>query len=67
MKTIKPWLTLILLSPFILTGGLLFVAICALVGTSERIPVTLLPRRSKLVATYKYRPESPENELWRYP
>lgn len=61
MKTIKPWLTLIVLFPFLLLGGLLFTAICAFAGTSERIPVNLLPRRRKSLATYKCYPESPKN------
>ena len=61
MKTILPWLHLIVLSPFILLGGLFFVAICAICGTSERVPVTYLPGPMTLVSTYRYRPEMPKN------
>ena len=42
-QTIIPWLQLLALSPLILIGGLFFVAICAIFGTSERVPVTYLP------------------------
>lgn len=48
MKTVKPWITLFALFPFILLGGLLFAVICAAAGTSECISINRLSLEEKI-------------------
>lgn len=59
MKRIKPWLLIIAYAPLVVTGGLILVILCAIFGTSERVPVKLFPKTK----SYKYQDWKRRNGL----